>query len=643
MAGICGIALSQREARIVPADLSAMTRALSSAAPYEGKFLQFDRIGMGIQPFPGRLTGTASLQLHGQQLLLAFHGNLYNSRDLRLQEYGDGEIPRGLLVLYSKRGIEFLEDLRGEFALALWDGVEEIFHVATDRFRVHPIFYYQDQSALVFASRMKGLLACQHVTTSICPESIVDIVASSMIPTPRTIFREIHKLPPGCVLTYRSGESRVTPYWDINFLQPSAGREGDLARQLKEQFLDACTVRFRGDDRSKQIGTFLSGGVDSSTVTGIVTQLAHRPIKSFSIGFEEQRFNEIHYARIAARAFAAEHYEYFVTPTDVCKAMPVLLDVFDEPFANASAVPTYFCAKLAHDQGVDILYAGDGGDELFAGNERYATQRLFDRYHTIPDRLREFVLEPVVFALARALQWQLFIKGQKYIRRANIPYPERLSSYGLFKQVSVADWFDDGVLSAIGKDYDPYATIAFHYFGAPARTELDRQLYIDLKLTISDNDLFKVTRMTEAAGVTVRYPFLDHRLAEFAAGVPARIKMRGRKLRSFFKKAYADLLPQEVRTKQKHGFGLPIPVWLRTDKRLNEMMHDLVLSPRTIQRGYFRRTALEKLVELHKTDETSFFGTILWNLMVLELWHRKILESHKTVNERVDRCQSLLV
>jgi asparagine synthase (glutamine-hydrolysing) len=176
-----------------------------------------------------------------------------------------------------------------------------------------------------------------------------------------------------------------------------------------------------------------------------------------------------------------------------------------------------------------------------------------------------------------------------------------------------------------GKDYDPYGPVDSYYHQAPAQNELDRQLYIDLKLAISDNDLFKVTRMTEAAGVTVRFPFLDHLLAELATSIPADVKMRGRKLRSFFKIAYADLLPLQTRTKKKHGFGLPIPVWLRTDKKLNEMMHDLVLSPRSLQRGYFRKKALGELVQRYQTDETSFYGTILWNMMVLELWQRTYL------------------
>ena len=643
MSGVCGIVLRDQGKPLSTAQLTCMARSLDVSGVGENTALSFGSTGLGAQTFPGRLSGVARLTRHGQTSGLAFHGSIYNLKELISSDVRDSNVLQELLSLYLEEGTAIMQRLRAEFALAIWDARDETLCLATDRFRVHPLFYYQDPGALVFASRMQGLLACPFVTKSIDPTGIIDIVASSMIPTPRTIFQEIKKLPPGYLLTYRSGEIKVSSYWDINFNHPSASNEEELARQLKAQFLDAVSVRFKGEDSSESIGTFLSGGVDSSTVTGILTQLAERPIKSFSIGFAEQRFNEIQYARIAARAFAAEHYEYFVTPRDVYNVIPVLLDSFDEPFANASAVPTYFCTKLAREHGVDVLYAGDGGDELFAGNERYAAQRLFDYYHMIPAWLRESLSQPLVFSLAGALQWQLFVKGQKYIRRANIPYPDRLSSYGLFKLLSLDELFDDRFLAVAGKDYDPYAVVGFHYFQAPAQTELDRQLYIDLKLTISDNDLFKVTRMTEAAGVTVRYPFLDHRLAEFAASVPAKIKMRGRQLRSFFKNAYADLLPEEIRAKQKHGFGLPIPVWLRTDKQLNDMMYDLILSPRAVQRGYFRRNALEELVELHKIDEGSFYGTILWNLMILELWHRVHMKSDTLANEPTSRIETTLV
>jgi len=581
-------------------------------------------VGMGAQGFPGRLAGVVKVNIHDRPFVLAFHGSLYNRTELIPVGEKPSSLFERLLFLYLQEGISIFQRLRGEFALSLWDGRHETLYLASDRFRVHPLFYYQDESQLLFASRVKSLLNCPlRLETAISPEAVVDVVTSSAIPTPRTIFREVKKLPPGHVLTYHNSVIDVLPYWEVNFLQPSNEGEGELARQLRSKFAEAVSVRLQGEGPPSKVGTFLSGGVDSTTVTGVLTQLTKQPVKSFTIGFGEPRFNEVSYARIAAQAFGAEHYEYFVTPQDAYAAIPTLLETFDEPFANASAIPTYFCAKLAREHGVDTLYAGDGGDELFAGNDRYAAQRVFEYYDNVPRWLRESLVKPVTFALAENLPWPLFVKGKKYIERASVPYPERLWSYSFANILPLANLLTDDFVESVGKNYEPHASTRMYYLQAPAKTELDRQLYIDLKRAISDNDLFKVTRMTEAAGVSVRYPFLDSQLVEFAVTVPAHMKMRGRQLRTFFKKAYADLLPSEVRAKTKHGFGLPIPVWLRTDKRLNDLMHDLVLSPQSIQRGYFRKDALETLVEHHRTDETSFYGTVLWNFMILELWHRK--------------------
>ena len=624
MSGICGIVLSDRNKQLNPGDLSPLVRALDFSGQGDSFSVILGQAVIGAQRFPGRLAGTAEVGFGEKSLALAFHGNLYNLEELFPLKKEDLNPLSGLLELYLKEGTAFLQRLRGEFVLALWDDQKETLYLATDRFRVHPLFYYQDQEKLVFSSRMKGILACPFpVRTTINLEAIVHVVASSIIPTPKTIFDEVKKIPAGHLLTYKRGEVRTEPYWKISFLDPSKESESTLAQEFKKHLTEAISICLPVDETSNHIGTFLSGGVDSSTVTGILTQVLKHPIKAFSIGFNEKRFNEINYARVAARSFESEHYEYFVTPRDTLDAIPVLIDAFDEPFANASAVPAYYCAKMAKDHGVDVLYAGDGGDELFAGNERYGTQHLFEYYNQIPRWAREPLVEPIIFTLADGLKWKLFIKGKKYIQRACIPYHERISSYDFFNIVPMTDFLDDRMLDVLGREFNPYGIFADYYFEAPAKNNLDRHLYIDWKLTLSDNDLIKVTRMTEAAGITARYPFLDTPLVEFSVRVPARIKMRGTKLRTFQKRAYSDLLPIEIRKKTKHGFGLPIPVWLRTDKELNEMMHDLVLSPGSIQRGYFRRKALEDLVKEHSIEETSFYGTVLWNLMVLELWHRQ--------------------
>jgi asparagine synthase (glutamine-hydrolysing) len=626
MGGICGIAFSDQEQPWSDRQIVPMIRTLDSCEAGESFAVSGDSVAFGARGSSWLTARTSELTAGKWPIVAAFYGALYNSREL-FPGGGVADLLAGILHLFQDQGIAFLNRLRGEFALAIWDGKAQSLYLATDRFRVHPIFYYFDEEKLVFGSRIKAILACPfELKLAVNPEAIVNVVGSSFIPTPQTIYREIYKLPPGHSLSYRNGAVKLEQYWDIDFNHADGRSEATLARELKNVFMDAVSTRLSEEADHNRVGAFLSGGVDSSTVTGVLTQLSRRPVKCFSIGFGERQFNEIHYARIAARAFSVQHYEYFVTPEDVFDAIPVLLESFDEPYANASAVPTYFCAKLARGHGIDVLYAGDGGDELFAGNERYAVQRLFDYYQAVPKVLRKYLVQPLVCAFANTLKLPFFVKGQKYIRRANVPYPERLFSYGFFNVISMEGFLNDGFLAAVGNGCDPYAAIRSSYLQARARSELDRQLYVDLHLTISDNDLFKVTRMTEAAGVGVRYPFLDHRLVDFAARVPDHLKMRGRELRTFFKRAYSDLLPQEVLAKQKHGFGLPIPVWLRTDRRLNDMMQDLVLSRTSLQRGYFRPQALRKLVKLHGSDQSSFYGTILWNLMILELWH---LKSHR--------------
>jgi asparagine synthase (glutamine-hydrolysing) len=424
------------------------------------------------------------------------------------------------------------------------------------------------------------------------------------------------------VLTCRGGKIKSERYWEISFLKPSTDKEPVLARKLKNHFTDAVASCLDFDGNTDKIGTFLSGGIDSSTLTGIIGQLDRRPVKTFSMGFYEKGFNETYYAKIAANKFQSEYHEYFVSPRDTYDALPVLIDSFDEPYGNASAVPTYFCAKMAKASNVDILYGGDGGDELFAGNERYAQQKIFEYYNLIPNWFAESVLKPAVFNLSEKIPWKYLTKAKKYILRASIPYGQRITSYDFFNVVPLSHLLTNDLLQLVGENYNPYAPFVDYYTHAPARYDLDRHLYLDWHLTISDNDLFKF-RMAEAAGVAIRFPFLDHRLAEFSVSVPAKIKMRGTRLRSFFKRAYADLLPIETRNKKKHGFALPFSFWLKEDKLLNEVMHDLLLSPRSIQRGYYRKSTLEELIQLHQFDNSDFYGTFLWHLMMVELWLRK--------------------
>ena len=563
--------------------------------------------------------GSAQLQRGSAPLAAVISGKLFGDRGRSTLATTD-EAAALVLERYAADGIEFLSKLRGEFCLAIWDGEAGSLHLATDPFRTRQLFYSVAPEGLVFGSRIRSLEAAPiPFATRIHPQAVVDVIASSYVPTPRTIFQNVWKLPPAHRLTYRAGREEIAPYWDLDFRHPSTDSFGTLAGRLRGVMSDSVGDRLRADaDASRRVGTFLSGGVDSSTVTRLVGDLTGRPASCFTIAFDESRYNEVNYARIVARAFGADHHELIVVPGDVTAILPVLRDAFDEPFANASAIPTYFCAKLAREHGMDAVYAGDGGDELFAGNERYDSRRVFDRYRSIPGWVRRGVVEPLVAGTAARVRLRLLERAKRFVARANASHFERITAYNFLRLHPLSEFFHEDLIESLGSDFAPYDDERRYCEDAKAETDLDRELYLDLKMAISDNDIIKVTRMCGAAGVEVRFPFLDRAVAEFAMTVPAALKMRGGQLRWFFKEAYADLLPGEVRTKKKHGFGLPIPIWLRTDPTLRAMVHDLLLSSGSRAAAYLRPAALQDLVARHERDTSSFYGTILWNVLVLE-------------------------
>jgi asparagine synthase (glutamine-hydrolysing) len=623
MGGICGVVLRDKAYTVSGDQILRMTNGLMFSGNEQESTATMGHVAMGSQEFPGMLSGLAKSVIYGRTLTLCFYGSIYNTEEFSFGNKSPQAVLKALLDSYAKEGKEFFSSIRGNFASAIWDARDDTLYLTTDRFRVHTLFYYQDSEKFIFSSRMKGILACPlNVRRTVDPEAIVDFVGMSIIPGPKSIFREVKKVPPASILMYRDGRIKIDSYWHASFLTPSRAKESALANELRRSFSDAVGSCLKSEKDKDRIGSFLSGGIDSSTLAAVMTDLLKRPIKCFSIGFMEERFNEIRYARIAAQALKSEHFEYFVTPADTYNTIPLLMEVFDEPYGNASAVPTYFCAKLAREWGIRVLYGGDGGDEIFAGNKRYAIQHYFDYYGRIPPLLRESVLKPLVLTIAGLIPFSPVVKAKKYILRAGIPYYERITSYDFLKVVPMSEFFEHDFLKTLGRIYEPYEIFSTHYFNAPARTNLDRHLYIDWHLTISDNDILKF-KMAEQAGVAVRFPFLDHKLVEFSVKVPAEIKMRRTKLRSFFKKAYSKIITQETIEKKKHGFGLPIPIWLLTDSQLNEIMRDLVLGSISVQRGYFKKRALEKLVEAHRTDTTNFYGTVLWHLMILELWHRR--------------------
>jgi asparagine synthase (glutamine-hydrolysing) len=529
-----------------------------------------------------------------------------------------------MALLYFRFGEAAFKKICGRFSVCIVDKKKQRLVVAADRFGINPVVYSCDGKHFIFGPGIRTIQALfKGQRNDIDYEALVDYINLSAIPTPKTIFRQMRKLPPGHFLVVSKGEviPELSAYYDIDYTRNNAG-EDYFRKSLAESIESSVkAVVDYETDKGRRIGAFLSGGTDSSTVTGMIKKVSGS-VKTFSIGFDEPGYNELDYARVTARHFGAEHHEYMVTPDDVLKSLDSVLDAFDEPFGNASAVPTYYCALLAKEHGVDTLLAGDGGDEIFGGNERYAAGRIFTAYHRLPVSLRKMIIEPLVSAAPAVLPGS--VKGKKYIRRANIPQPDRFLSYNPVSALGQKTIFSPEVLGSVN-GYDPVAWARELYDTARAEDELNKLLYIDMKFTITDNDLRKVTAASEKAGLRVAYPLLDHRLVDLAATMPVSLKVRGKALRYMFKKALSAFLPPEIIAKKKHGFGLPIGVWIRTKKNIAGFVQDALRGPDCTIAPYFRDGFIDELFSRHRETGAAFYGDIIWNLLVLELWNKRRL------------------
>jgi asparagine synthase (glutamine-hydrolysing) len=529
----------------------------------------------------------------------------------------DGDL---LAALYLREGPDFVRRLRGAFAFALWDPRERTFLAAVDHFGLRRLHYLGDPGCTAFASRPGALLALPGVDRRADLSAVFQFVNFGYVPAPVSILAGIRRLPPGHSLHVRQGEARLERYWDMRYPEQPV-RAAQAARMLVGLTEDAVARALAGTT-PKEAGAFLSGGTDSSTVVGLMGRLTPDRVNAFSIGFREPRFDELAHAELAARHFDAAHYVKILSADEALEMLPRVVEAYDEPFGNNSAIGTLACAQLARECGVRLLLAGDGGDEIFGGNERYAADRVFARYDHIPSFVRRRLLEPAFLSLPdRGVLGRI----QRYICRANIPNPRRFYSYEFFLAQEGKRLLDPGFASAADLEA-PWHVVQEHFDRAEAGSELNRLMYLDLKLTIGDNDLLKVTRTAELADVAVRFPLLDLSLVEFTGLLPARMKVRGMEKRHLFKRAFRSLLPPETLAKRKHGFGVPTAVWLKSHPGFQELARDTLGSSRARQRGYFRTGAIDELFQLHAADTTPYYGDILWTLLMLELWHRRHLD-----------------
>jgi asparagine synthase (glutamine-hydrolysing) len=503
-----------------------------------------------------------------------------------------------------------LRTLGGRYAVAVVDKRKHRVTLAVDRFARFPLCYAMEGHAVRVSDRADAV-----GRDAIDLQAIYDYLYFHVIPAPRTVFDGAWRVPAGCVVRIADGEARTEQTWQPAFTGP---RSTDL-RTLRNEFQALLEQAVRSAIPKEPIGCYLSGGTDSSTVVGMASRVLGQPVHTYSIGFDAQGYDEMSYARIAARHFGAIHREYYVTPDDIVRSLPEVAAQFDQPFANSSALPGFHCASLARDDGLAYLLAGDGGDELFGGNTRYAKQQLFGAYETIPAALRSALIEPI---LLRSPLGRLPVvrKAASYARQANVPMPERLQTYNLLRWLGASNVLTPAVIEAVVEG-SPERQQRDRYSAAQARALVDRMLWFDWKYTLADNDLPKVVGSAALAGIEVQFPLLDDRLVDFSLRLPADYKLRRFQLRWFFKEALKDFLPPEIIAKKKHGFGLPFGTWLARNDPLRRLSQEALASLK--RREIVRSEFIDELLGARVAEHAKYYGELVWILATLELWLQK--------------------
>jgi asparagine synthase (glutamine-hydrolysing) len=524
-----------------------------------------------------------------------------------------------VLQAYREHGDAVFTRLTGTFAAVILDEDRQRVLLGVDRVGVRPLsFAPLADGGLAFGSSAlavaEAVATRQSSAVRISPQSIYDYMFLHMVPSPDTAYPGVRKLQPACCVTVADGRYREARYWQPHFGPAARDDSRTLTAELHALLRTAVE---RSLDDGAVTGAFLSGGLDSSTVVGVLSRLTPAPARTFSVGFNTEGYDELAFARIAVSHFGAQGSEYVVTPQDVAEALPLIAGAYDEPFGNSSAIPTYFCGRLARSSGIEVLLAGDGGDEIFAGNPHYTRQSLFEHYWRLPGILRQDLLEKVLLGVVpEDALWPLG-KVRSYVQQARIPLPRRLHSWNFMFREAREAIFSPEFLRQIEPEHHIAAMDATwsEVSGAPV---LDKLLYFDWKFVLADNDLRKVGRMCQLAGVKVRYPMLDTDLVDFSLRIPARLKIRGQNLRHFYKEAMRGFLPDRIVDKQKHGFGLPFGVWLKTSPELISLMTSTLGA--LASRGIFQRDFLDGIQKLHREGHPSYYGYVIWDLLMLEQW-----------------------
>lgn len=627
MCGICGKVNRDPDSPVDEGTLRRMAKALAHRGPDSEGFFVNDHVGLAhrrlaiIDLSPD---ATQPMSNEDGSIWIVFNGEIYNFHELRDALIRKGHSFRSridtevIVHLYEDLGPEALRALRGMFALAIWDANHRQLLLARDRLGKKPLFYFAGPSSFAFASELQSLLEDPSVPRVPDLEAIRYYLTYRYVPSPYSAFQGIRKLPPAHYLLLKDGQLRLNRYWTLHYAEKSHEPEEVLSERLRGSLEEAVRLRMISD---VPIGAFLSGGLDSSAVVALMSRLSGAPVKTFSIGFEEDAFSELPYARSIARRFGTDHHEFVVKP-DAVSILPLLVRHFGEPFADSTAVPQYYLSKLAREH-VTVVLAGDGGDEAFGGYDRYVATLATRPTDRIPSPLRNG-LAGVIRRLSKfPLSTPFLLRTSRFLRALSDDpqrrYARWVSHFDLQQQAVL---FSSAFLKQV-RGIDPERLVLDVYQQTDATHLLDATLDVDVRTYLPDDLLVKVDITSMANSLEVRAPFLDHPLMEMAASLPPSLKIQGLEKKYLLKRAMADLLPVEILNRPKQGFIVPIDHWFRHD--LQEMAYDTLLDPRSLGRGYFRPEVVRRLLDEHVRGVQNFHRQ-LWNLLMLELWHRCFID-----------------
>jgi asparagine synthase (glutamine-hydrolysing) len=624
MCGIAGMIGAERGCVADPAVVRRMCDVITHRGPDDYGAYVNGPAGLGMRRLSiiDLATGYQPIANEDETIWIVYNGEVYNFIELRDELRARGHVFRtntdteAIVHLYEEFGSDCVKRLRGMFAFAIYDSRNRSLLLARDRLGKKPLHYALDGDWLVFGSEIKSLLEAAPDLAEVNREGILNYFYFGYIPDPQSAFRNIHKLPPGHLLEYCNGRLDIKPYWDL----PAYGTresisEEECLEELERRLGEAVRMRLVSD---VPLGAMLSGGVDSSIVVGLMAKATSRPVKTFTIGFDHNEFDETHYARQVANSFATEHHELILKP-DVVGTLEKLTPGLEEPFADSSILPTYYVSRLAREH-VTVALSGDGGDELFAGYDRYT--RL----------LRRSQLDNLPQWLGRIYREQVFHRtpsfyGRRFLFNISLPLRDRyIDSVSHFPAWGrERELFSKDFLSWSDSVESPLNIFRRYFDEAPAKDFVSRLLYLDTKTYLPFDILTKVDRMSMATSLEVRVPMLDHIFLEWVTSLPVSLKLRNMSGKYILKKLAERIgVPSEVLHRPKRGFAMPLVHWMRQE--LKRDLVEILLESRTLERGYYSKTALRRLVEEHTSGRRDRSHE-LWLLLMLELWHRNFLEA----------------